>query len=75
MPDEALLRVSLHHAGHDLVGGLVLLVAADDLDAPVLLVGGKDGEVDCRMSSITAGRRLRPKGMIFSPRSQAINFR
>ena len=45
MPDEALLRVALHHAVHDLVGGHVLLVAADDLDAPVLLVGGEEGEV------------------------------
>ena len=45
MPDEALLRIARHHPGHDLVGGLVLLVAADDLDAAVLLVGGEEGEV------------------------------
>jgi hypothetical protein len=45
MPDEALLRVAPHHAGHNLVGSLVLLVATDDLDAPVLLVRGEDGEV------------------------------
>ena len=45
MRDEALLRVTPHDAGDDLVGGVVLLIAADDLDASVLLVGGKDGEV------------------------------
>ena len=42
MPDQALLRVALDHAVDDLVGGVVLLVAADDLDAPVLLVGGEE---------------------------------
>ena len=45
MPDEALLRIPGHHAGHDLVRRLVLLVAADHLDAPVLLVRGEEGEV------------------------------
>ena len=37
--------IALDHALDDLVGGLVLLVAADDLDAAVLLVGGEEGEV------------------------------
>ncbi len=37
--------VAGQHALHDLVGGLVLLVAADDLEAAVLLVGGEEGEV------------------------------
>ena len=45
MPDQALLRVALHHALDDLVRGVVLLVAADDLDAPVLLVRGEEREV------------------------------
>ena len=45
MPDQTLLRITLDHAGDDLVGSLVLLVAADDLDAPMLLVGSEEGEV------------------------------
>src|SRR5215831_18351544 len=45
MPDEALLWVALDYTGDDLVRGLVLLVAADNLDTPVLLVGSKEGEV------------------------------
>jgi hypothetical protein len=45
MPDEALLRVALHHTLHDLVGGEILLVAADDLDEPVLLICGEEREV------------------------------
>jgi hypothetical protein len=36
MPDEALLWVALDDAGNDLVGGLVLLIAANNLDAPFL---------------------------------------
>ena len=45
MPDESLLWIALDHSGDDLVGGLVLLITADDLDAAVFLVGGKEGEV------------------------------
>jgi hypothetical protein len=45
MPDEALLRIALDHPGDDLVGGLVLLLAADNLDAPVLLISGEEGKV------------------------------
>ncbi len=45
MPDEALLRVALHNAVDDLVRGKVLLVATDDLDTPVLLVGREQREV------------------------------
>ena len=45
MPDQPLLRVALHHALDDLVRGEILLVAADDLDAPVLLVRGEQREV------------------------------
>src|SRR2546428_287594 len=45
MPDQALLRIALDYTGNDLVGGVVLLVAADDLNASVLFVGGEDGEV------------------------------
>jgi hypothetical protein len=45
MPDQALLRITLHHSIDNLVGGEVLLVTADDLDAAVLVVGGEEGEV------------------------------
>ena len=41
VPDEALLRVAGDDALDDLVRGLVLLVAGDDLDAPLLLVRGE----------------------------------
>ena len=57
MPDQALLRIALHHALDDLVGGVVLLVAADDLDLAVLLVGGEQVKF-CRMSSTTSGRSM-----------------
>ena len=40
MPDEALFRMAGDDALDDLVRGLVLLVAGDDLDAALLLVGG-----------------------------------
>ena len=45
MPDESLFRIAFDHACDDLVGGEILLVTADDLDAPMLLVGGEQGEV------------------------------
>ena len=45
VPDQTLLGIALNHAGHHQVSALVLLIAADDLDAPVLLVGGEQGEV------------------------------
>ena len=45
MPDQALLWITLHHAVDDLVGGEILLVTADDLDAAVLLVRGEQREV------------------------------
>ena len=45
MPNQPLFRISCHHAVHDLVGGEILLVTADELDAAVFLVGGKDSEV------------------------------
>ena len=45
VPDQTLLGIALYHAGHHQVSALVLLIAADDLDAPVLLVGGEQGEV------------------------------
>jgi hypothetical protein len=35
MPNQPLLWVALHHALDDLVGGEVLLVATEDLDAAV----------------------------------------
>ena len=44
MPDQTLLGVARQHALDDLVGRLKLLVAADDLDAALLPVGGKQGE-------------------------------
>ena len=44
MPDQPLLRVALHHPLHDLVRGEILLVPADDLDAPMLLVRGEHRE-------------------------------
>ena len=45
VPDQALLGVPSHHALDDLVRAIVLLVAGDDLDAALLLVGGVGGEV------------------------------
>ena len=45
MPDQPLARVAGQHALDDLVGAVVLLVAADDLQAAVLFVGGEQGEV------------------------------
>ena len=45
VPDQALLRVAGHDALDDLVRRLVLLVAGDDLDPALLLVGGEGGEV------------------------------
>ena len=45
MPDQALLGIALDHAGHHQVSAFVLLITADDLDAPVLLVGGEQGEI------------------------------
>ncbi len=45
MPDQALLRIASHHTSDHLVRRLVLLVAADHLDPPVLLVRGEEGEV------------------------------
>src|SRR5438105_753337 len=36
VPDESLLGMPGHHALDDLVCGLVLLMAGDDLDAPLL---------------------------------------
>src|SRR5690349_9723412 len=45
MPDEALLGKALHHAVDHLVRSLVLLVAADDFDAAMLLVGREEREV------------------------------
>src|SRR6202040_504395 len=45
MPYQTLLRVALHHALDKLVGGEVLLVATDDLDAAVFVIGGKEREV------------------------------
>ena len=44
MPNEALLRVTFHHSVHDLVGSEVLLIPANHLDAPVLLIRCEDGE-------------------------------
>jgi hypothetical protein len=44
VPDQALPRVARQHALDDLVRRLVLLVAADDLDAALLLVRGEQGE-------------------------------
>ena len=37
--------VSRQHPLDDLVGALILLVAADDLQAALLFVGGEEGEV------------------------------
>ena len=45
MPDEALAGSTGQHALDDLVGALVLLVAADDLETPAPVVGGEEGEV------------------------------
>ena len=45
MPDESLFRMASDNALDDLVRGLVLLVAGDDLDAALLLVGGIRREV------------------------------
>src|SRR6267142_2451443 len=45
MPYQALLWVALHNALDDLVSGEVLLVATDDLDAAVFVIGSEEGEV------------------------------
>ena len=45
MPDQALLHPTGDHALDDLIGGLILLVAADELDAAMFLVGGEEREV------------------------------
>ena len=44
VPDQALPGVARQHALDDLVGRFKLLVAADDLDALLFLVGGEEGE-------------------------------
>ena len=44
MPDQPLLGVASHHALDQFVGGLVLLVAANDFDAALFLVCRKQGE-------------------------------
>jgi len=45
MPDEALLDPTRNDALNDLIGCMILLVAADELDLAMLLIGGEDGEV------------------------------
>jgi len=45
VPDQALFGAAIDHAIDHPVGCLILLIAADDLDAPVFLVGGEQGEV------------------------------
>src|SRR5260370_3671111 len=45
MPYQTLLWIALHHALDDLVGGEVLLVATNDLDAAVFVIGSKECEV------------------------------
>ena len=45
MPNEPFLESAFADALDDLVGAVVLLVAADDLDAALLLVGGVEGKV------------------------------
>ena len=45
MPDQAFLRIPGDYAGNDLVGGEVLLVAADDLDAAMFVVCGEERKV------------------------------
>ena len=44
MPDQTLLGIAGQRPLDNLVRGFVLLVAADDLDASLLLVGGEQGE-------------------------------
>ena len=45
MPDEALFRVAFHHAFYHLIGREVLLVTADDLDAPMFAVSCEESEI------------------------------
>ena len=45
VPDQALAGIAGQHALDDLVGAIVLLVAADDLEPAFFLVGGEQGEV------------------------------
>src|SRR5258708_7140049 len=45
MPDEALLWIPSYDAGDDPVRRLILLVAANHLDAPMLLVRGEERKV------------------------------
>jgi len=44
MPDQPLFWIAIDHSGYQQIRCFVLLIAADDLDAPVLFVGGKQGE-------------------------------
>src|SRR5438046_2820318 len=45
MPDESFFDEPCNDAINDLIGRLILLVAADDLDLTVLLIGGENGEI------------------------------
>ncbi len=45
MPDQAFLRETFDHPRNDQVGALILLIAADNFDAAVLLVSGEQCEI------------------------------
>src|SRR5947208_9110406 len=45
MPDQPLFDASGHHTLDNLIDGLILLVATDDLDLAMLFIGGKEREM------------------------------
>jgi len=45
VPDKSFFRVSGNYPIHDLVGGEVLLISADDLDTSEFFIGSKEGEI------------------------------
>ena len=45
MPNQSLFRTALHHPLHQPVSSLVLLIAADNLDPPMLFIRREQGEV------------------------------
>ena len=45
MPDQPLFDLPFDNTINNLIGGLILLKATDDLDFAMLLICGKDGKV------------------------------
>ena len=66
MPDQPLLDAPLDHPLDDLVGRVVLLEAADDLDLAVPLVGGEDGEVAQDIEDDVGAQQAADRGFDFA---------